>query len=86
MISITSANIQCHINIFISTEYVQYTEVSVKKFGFKKLKGTDNNILNILSLLYPLQTKFGGVYRNHPVCPSMYLVSATPPKPLIGFL
>ena len=31
-----------------------------------------------------------GVYRNHPVCPSvhpsMYLVSATPPKPLIGFL
>ena len=27
-----------------------------------------------------------GVYRNHPVRPSMYLVSATPPKWLIGFL
>ena len=26
----------------------------------------------------------GGVYRNHPVRP--YLVSATPPKRLIGFL
>ena len=26
------------------------------------------------------------VYRNHPVRPSMYLVSATPPKWLIGFL
>ena len=28
----------------------------------------------------------GGVYRNRPVRPSMYLVSATPPKRLIGFL
>ena len=36
--------------------------------------------------IIPPQTKFGGVYRNHPVRPSMYLVSATPPKPLIGFL
>ena len=55
--------------------------------------------------LYPPQTKFekggGGLYRNHPVRPSvspvrlsvrpsvrpsMYLVSATPPKRLIGFL
>ena len=36
--------------------------------------------------LYPPQTKFGGVYRNHPVRPSMYLVSATPPKRLIGVL
>ena len=87
MISITSANIQCHINIFISTEYVQYTEVSVKKFGFKKLKGTNNNILNILSLLYPPQTKFGGyIGITLSVSPSMYLVSATPPKLLIEFL
>ena len=30
--------------------------------------------------------KVWGVYRNHPVRPSMYLVSATPPKRLIGFL
>ena len=37
-------------------------------------------------LLYPSQTKFGGVYRNHPLRPSIYLVSATPPKLLIGFL
>jgi hypothetical protein len=36
--------------------------------------------------LYPPQTKFGGLYRNHPVRLSMYFVSATPPKPLIGFL
>ena len=40
-------------------------------------------------LLYPPQTKFVGVYRNHPVCLSVrlstYLVSATPPKPLDGF-
>jgi hypothetical protein len=44
-------------------------------------------------LLYPPQTKFGGVYRNHPVLPSicpsvhpsMYLVSTNPPKRLIGF-
>ena len=43
--------------------------------------------------LYPPQTKFGRVNRNHPVRPfvrpsvrpSMYLVSATPPKRLIGF-
>ena len=27
-----------------------------------------------------------GGYRNHPVRPSMYLVSTTPPKRLIGFL
>jgi hypothetical protein len=26
------------------------------------------------------------LYRNHPVRPSIYLVSPTPPKPLIGFL
>jgi hypothetical protein len=37
-----------------------------------------------LDLLYPPQTKFEGVYRNHPVRPSMYLVRATPPKRLIG--
>ena len=37
------------------------------------------------SLLYPHKQSLG-VYRNHPVCPFMYLVSATPPKPLIGFL
>jgi hypothetical protein len=40
--------------------------------------------------LYPQQTKFGGVYGNHPVRPSvrpsMYLVSATPIKLLIEFL
>ena len=36
--------------------------------------------------LYPPKAKLGGVYRNQPVRPSMYLVSATPPKPLIGFL
>ena len=29
--------------------------------------------------------KVWGVYWNHPVRPSMYLVSATPPKRLIGF-
>ena len=44
----------------------------------------------LLLFLYPPQTKFGGVYRNHLVRPfvhlSMYLVSATPPKRLIGFL
>jgi hypothetical protein len=40
----------------MSTEYVQYTQVSVKKFGLKKLKGTDNNILNILSLFIFLTT------------------------------
>ena len=38
----------------------------------------------------PPANKVWGVYRNHPVHPSvrpsMYLVSATPPKPLIGFL
>jgi hypothetical protein len=48
------------------------------------------NIYEYGMLLYPPQTKFGGVNRNHPVRlsirPSMYHVSATPPKPLIGFL
>ena len=42
----------------------------------------------------PPQTKFWGLYKNRPVrpfvCPSvppsMYLVSATPPKSLIGFV
>jgi hypothetical protein len=32
-----------------------------------------NEYLHV-QLLYPLQTKFGGVYRNHPVRPSMYIV------------
>jgi hypothetical protein len=34
---------------------------------------------------YTPANKVWGVYRNHPVRPSMYLVSATPPKRLIGF-
>ena len=50
MIYITSDNIQYHVNIIISTEYVQYTQVSVKIFGLGKMKGTDNNMLSILSL------------------------------------
>ena len=41
-------------------------------------------------IVIPPASKVWGVYRNHPVClsvcPSMYLVSATPPKRLIGFL
>ena len=39
--------------------------------------------------LYPPQTMFGGVYRNHFVRPSVrpsVHVSATPPERLIGFL
>jgi hypothetical protein len=50
MIYITSGNIQYHVNIIISTEYVQYTQVLVKIFGLGKMKGTDNDILSILSL------------------------------------
>jgi hypothetical protein len=42
---------------------------------------TNNEVISI-----PPANKVWGVYRNHPVRPSMYLVSATPPKPLIGFL
>ena len=34
----------------------------------------------------PRKQNLGGVYRNRPVRPSMYLVSATTPKRLIGFL
>ena len=34
----------------------------------------------------PASKVWGEVYRNHPVRPSMYLVSATPPKQLIGLL
>ena len=34
----------------------------------------------------PRKQRLEEVYRNHPVRPSMYLVSATPPKQLIGFL
>ena len=40
--------------IIISTEYVQYTQVSVKKFGLRKLKGTDNNILSLFDISIPL--------------------------------
>ena len=37
--------------------------------------------------LYPLQTMFGGyIGITLSVRPSIYLVSATPPKRLIGFL
>ena len=36
--------------------------------------------------LYPPANKGWGVYRNHPVRPSMYFVSANPPKRLVGFL
>ena len=32
-----------------------------------------NKYLHV-QLFYPQQTKFGGVYRNHPVRPSMYIV------------
>jgi hypothetical protein len=49
-------------------------------------KNTRYSIIEV-SLLYPPQTKFGGyIGITLSVCPSMYLVSATPPKPLIGFL
>ena len=34
------------------------------------------------SLLYPSQTKFFGLYRNHPVRPSIFLVSTTSPRRL----
>ena len=52
------------------------------------------NIDAMDKLLYPPANKVWGVYRNHPVRPpvrpsvrlSMYLVSAAPPKRLIGFL
>jgi hypothetical protein len=37
-------------------------------------------------VIIPPANKVWGVYRNHPVRPSMYLVSATPPKSLIRFL
>ena len=46
------------VNIIISTEYVQYvhcTQVSVKKFGLKKLKGTENNILDLFDFSIPLR-------------------------------
>jgi hypothetical protein len=50
-------------------------------------------LIFICYLLYPPQTKFGGggyigitLSVCQSVCPSMYLVSATPPKPLNGFL
>ena len=39
-----------------------------------------------LIIIPPANKVWGGVYRNHPVRSSMYLVSATPPKQLIGFL
>jgi hypothetical protein len=38
------------------------------------------------TLFIPPANKVWGVYRNHPVRPSMYLVSTTLPKRLIGFL
>ena len=37
-------------------------------------------------IISPHKQSLGGGYRNHPVRPSMYLVSTTPPKRLIGFL
>ena len=40
----------------------------------------------IFFLIIPAANKVWEVYRNHPVRPSMYLVSATPPKRLIRFL
>ena len=43
-------------------------------------------IVNKKTCIYTPANKVWGVYRNHPVRPSMYLVSATSPKPLIGFL
>ena len=44
---------------------------------------------NSFTFIIPPANKVWGVYRNHPVClsiPSMYLVSATPPKRLIEVL
>jgi len=60
------------------------------------LRTTDQGTLNLLTMIVviPPTNTVWGVYRNHPVRlsvrpsirPSMYLVSATPPKRLIGFL
>jgi hypothetical protein len=49
------------------------------------------DIAGIATTRYTPHKQSLGVYGNHPVRPSvrrpsMYLVSATPPKPLIGFL
>ena len=60
----------------------------------KKVHNYQNNLLKLCILtiyyIYTPANKVWGVYRNHPVrpsiSPSMYLVSATPPNRLIGFL
>ena len=43
-----------------------------------------NDFQQVFSI--PPANKVWGVYRNYPVRPSMYLVSTTPPKPLIAFV
>ena len=76
-----SACIQC----FVAYAFYLFLAIFSLKYG---------TVLNMLLFLllclytfyYTSQTKFGGIYRNHPVRPSMYLVSAIPPKRLIGFL
>jgi hypothetical protein len=45
-----------------------------------------NHFTNHFSIHYTPHKQSWGVYRNHPVRPSIYLVSATPPQRLIGFL
>ena len=53
--------------------------------SFRNVEKSKSNV-NLKFFFIPPANKVWGVYRNHPVRPSMYLVSATPPKPLIGFL
>ncbi len=68
-----------------------------KSFSFKYDTATcsvviynmfDACFFNPALYIYPPQTKFGVVYIGITLSVrlSMYLVSATPPKPLIGFL
>ena len=71
--------------------FVRLIALLIKHSGDSTNTITKINLLNKVrtitgTLLYPPQTKFGGVYRNRPVRPFMYLASATPPKRLIEVL
>ena len=66
--------VQFYLKIFYGALNLQYNMSRLNTFGMT------------LVFLYPPQTKFGGyIGITLSVRPSMYLVSATPPKRLIGF-
>ena len=84
-----------HCTVYNLTIAIQFVlALSIRVTDTRKIKGLIFyklfHFVNVFIIPPASKVLGGGVYKNHPVRPSvrpsMYLVSATLPKPLIGFL